>query len=514
MKLTFYNIYNNFKDYSRLTNVLELSSQIPLLEAKLIVKNQKIFKSNFLYVGTTSFIVKNKIKFEPCHVIFIDDLKENFPMECVEGCSYVILEGSCDLFQVFNQISEIFTENNLLNNIKNSTSLNSIAETASQLLDNPVVIIDSSYRVLANSETSKISDKYWVENIKKGYCSYDFIAYVRNMESIKTSLNNAFPFQVICAKSPVERWVSKIFVGGKLVGYIVVLLCESPMEASNKNILPSISNAISKYLEKTSNNLSLENTDYKNFFMDLLDNNISDEKALNEKFKSYNIALKSKFLIIALNIDNYDSTNNIPNYLSYELNKLFHKKIHIYYENYVVILYDYDNDPFISLEHLQQLESFALENHIFLGISNSFNNLLLCKNHFNEAVNAIKLGKELNKLNTINYYKSFQFYDFLYNSSKLMEIDSFLHPSLKTLKAFDAENNTELYKTLYIYLTNNKNAVFTAKQLFVHRNTIKYRLDKIAELTHINFKNEEEIFHIYFSYKCFMNKSLTFHQHN
>lgn len=47
---------------------------------------------------------------------------------------------------------------------------------------------------------------------------------------------------------------------------------------------------------------------------------------------------------------------------------------------------------------------------------------------------------------------------------------------------YDSKNETELLITLREYLTTGLNATATAKHLFIHRNTLYQRLDKINQI--------------------------------
>lgn len=57
------------------------------------------------------------------------------------------------------------------------------------------------------------------------------------------------------------------------------------------------------------------------------------------------------------------------------------------------------------------------------------------------------------------------------------------HESLNPLRAFDAAHGAELMTTLESYLTNNGSVAAVAEQLTLHRNTVRYRLAQITELT-------------------------------
>jgi PucR family transcriptional regulator, purine catabolism regulatory protein len=55
--------------------------------------------------------------------------------------------------------------------------------------------------------------------------------------------------------------------------------------------------------------------------------------------------------------------------------------------------------------------------------------------------------------------------------------------SLNPLRAFDAAHGAELMTTLESYLSNNGSVAAVAEELTLHRNTVRYRLAQITELT-------------------------------
>jgi hypothetical protein len=48
---------------------------------------------------------------------------------------------------------------------------------------------------------------------------------------------------------------------------------------------------------------------------------------------------------------------------------------------------------------------------------------------------------------------------------------------------------TEMYSTIKVFLENNLNASLTAKKLYIHRNTLQYRIDKFIDKTGIQLKD-------------------------
>jgi sugar diacid utilization regulator len=62
------------------------------------------------------------------------------------------------------------------------------------------------------------------------------------------------------------------------------------------------------------------------------------------------------------------------------------------------------------------------------------------------------------------------------------ELRRFYAETIEPLAAYDDQYETELVATVEAYLGNDGNVAATAKQLFTHRHTIRYRLERVREL--------------------------------
>ena len=62
------------------------------------------------------------------------------------------------------------------------------------------------------------------------------------------------------------------------------------------------------------------------------------------------------------------------------------------------------------------------------------------------------------------------------------ELERFYAETIEPLSAYDDQYETELVMTVEAYLDNDGNVAATAKQLFTHRHTIRYRLERVKEL--------------------------------
>jgi sugar diacid utilization regulator len=62
------------------------------------------------------------------------------------------------------------------------------------------------------------------------------------------------------------------------------------------------------------------------------------------------------------------------------------------------------------------------------------------------------------------------------------ELERFYAETIEPLAAYDEQYDTELVATIEAYLENDGNVAATAKRLFTHRHTIRYRLERAREL--------------------------------
>lgn len=86
-------------------------------------------------------------------------------------------------------------------------------------------------------------------------------------------------------------------------------------------------------------------------------------------------------------------------------------------------------------------------------------------------------------------------------------LDEFYQDTTAPVLAYDKENHSRLFETLAAFVENDMDYKRTSKVLYVHENTIRYRLNKIREL--INFgKNEIDFYEtLSIIYKIYKLKS-------
>jgi len=101
-----------------------------------------------------------------------------------------------------------------------------------------------------------------------------------------------------------------------------------------------------------------------------------------------------------------------------------------------------------------------------------------------EAGLALSIGERLGRMGDVVTFEETGTYKLLFQifADRPEELSGFYDQTLGPLVRYDEQYQTELVTTLATYLEFDCNLAATASTLFTHRHTVRYRLDRIAEL--------------------------------
>lgn len=175
--------------------------------------------------------------------------------------------------------------------------------------------------------------------------------------------------------------------------------------------------------------------------------------------------------------------------------------IHLYYSNKHIIL--------VNLKNKDERETVNLMRQVHKKVNWEMpegNRLLFaCQSltrydynlgmGYREASCSLELGRAINEKSAFIEFDNLGLYRLLYvmcqNLNMEKVLGDFHKQKLGQLINYDEQNKTELYNTLIIYLENNCNISLTAEKLFVHPNSVRYRINKIEKLLKVDLSRLE-----------------------
>ena len=133
-----------------------------------------------------------------------------------------------------------------------------------------------------------------------------------------------------------------------------------------------------------------------------------------------------------------------------------------------------------------------------IGIGKSVEGYQRLKESYHEASRAIKYIDIIrlvtgDKNKSVVHYSNLGFFQIFGEIDDMTKLERYIPETLKKLYEYDDEHKGELIPTLQMFLSNNQSIRKTAGAMFVHYRTISYRMEKIKEITGINFDNANEV---------------------
>lgn len=161
------------------------------------------------------------------------------------------------------------------------------------------------------------------------------------------------------------------------------------------------------------------------------------------------------------------------------------------YDNHVICIIDVDSGKDYqnkkdTLTRINEKEYSYFYSKLIIG--SVYKDIYSIRYSYNECIKVNKLYKVNNWEFKYIDYKKLGFYKILFEVENSSKLEKYCYEVLGTI--IEHDKNSQLLKTLRSYLKNNCNLINTSKELFIHRNTLIYRLNKIKYLLDDNLDDQ------------------------
>lgn len=123
---------------------------------------------------------------------------------------------------------------------------------------------------------------------------------------------------------------------------------------------------------------------------------------------------------------------------------------------------------------------------VSLGVGRIHGGVQGIRSSHQEARQALMLGRRLHGPGHVTSFDELGIYRLIFAAEGLPELRTFQGEALGNLLAYDAQHGSNLIQTLEAFFAANCSPKEAANLLQVHRNTVLYRLDRIADITGVD----------------------------
>ncbi len=400
--------------------------------------------------------------------------------------------------------------------------LDELVKVIAKLVGNPVLIVDSKWRLLTFAEHHdnmvKISD-YLDLNRKEKIFPAEFIEDMpQNIQEFKKSVKRRYPNnkgEVVCRVLPFHADKTSY-------GYLVVWETVNKMSSVEYMALEAAATNVALERLKTRQIEEARHLLQQDFFDDLLEGKIESVHAANYLAEFHNLDPRKKYICMISKIENEFESMNLDLLMARtKFNKYKEELIsvidHVAYLNNQNVLSIHrgnfiisfikvkENTPFYNSSlYLKEfvddvydaMMKYNEKTKVRIGVGKPCPEFLEMKKSYTQAQEAIRISVQINQPASVSFYEELLIYHLLDSVNSRDSLEELYQSTLGRLLSFDQQNNANLVDTLAQYFQSGGNISDAAKRMFLHRNTFIYRLEKIKTILNSELKNPDEVFKI------------------
>lgn len=398
------------------------------------------------------------------------------------------LEVALGLLQDVFDFYDVWFEN--LYHFATHMDFDHIIDSCYPILGNPLLLLDSNYKVISMSRQygAQDVDEEWKYLSEHGFSSVKAVQFLRekrnrnNMDYLreKPSVRQQQLDEQGCVNMSMN-----IFAGNIICGHLVTMQKDREFNPGDVVLLRILADILSPYIDKI--NFSNQYVWGSSVFSKLLSGASFDEEALSMQMKYYRWNENDIYHMIMIGYKQKDVDDMLIRLLRSSVLQITPFNVVEIIDKQVLVICNENRDQ--GEQIWLRFKEMAERNGLYLFKSLSFEKIQLLRYGFDQLK---AMG------NLINISEKCDFYEFeevaagyiLRAETKDQKIYA-VYPPIRSIWYGADEKTKETLHTFRMYLENNRIIADTAKDLYVARNTLVYRIKKAMELLDLSMDNRE-----------------------
>lgn len=403
---------------------------------------------------------------------------------------------SGDLAQVFNALAGA---KSWLDTLNNSLSLcdsdQEIVDRASIHIGIPMFYLDASYRVLAITKSLNFQgDAEWIHMTEKGYLSPQNARRMKDTGDLDMLASSRKPIIYDSDIYPFVSIVCNVWLDGTFVSRLNLLCVNGDSSPLMARACELIVNHLSRIVSRSGKLLS--DGPLQSMLIDLLHGVRLSEDLISDRLKAAPHLADSLMQLFYVDVEARDDRQIAPYYASL-LKRLYPEETFlplVFEEQLVLLAYASDEVGFDSLT--VKLAHFFATHHLRCGVSNHFRSMNALRGYCDQAIAAL----ESDTGEGLHFYRDIML-DHMLSHIPLDQAPYLISPDIARLEAANSQYSFSLVETLKAYLECNCNLIRTSERLFLHKNTLLYRLNHIRTIIRCDLNDADERLLLMLSFK-------------
>ena len=406
---------------------------------------------------------------------------------------------------VINDVQYLFEEklrlaeasDMLVHSLSSKANVEETVELMSIAFENPVMLLDTSLRMITSYEgEGNIFDETW-QNIKEnGYAPESAFSFFNTHNTMpKPWYGQEGRKRIICIRIRSQNEAMTI-------GFAIILEYNRPFSKNDQELVSTAATVMAVCLEKKYYHGIPPESAMDAFVKNMLMNVPYEPYELMARIKRFNWTIQRGYIVRVMTEEIYDYKNEASRIIK-ELKDIYPDSYILIFREYIVIIAPIEENNYRAPDHrkYEQLEKLLTDNNLTAGVSDCFNSPSQIGHSYNQTRIAISIGMSLDDPGPIYLYRDYVLHHILDCASPNMPLETLCDPLLLDILNYDKEKGTAYTYTLFMYLKNCQDIKNAARAMNVHYNTLKYRLSRMEEMFGISLKDGERLFDLWLSFR-------------
>ncbi len=424
------------------------------------------------------------------------------------AASSLFIREDIDLLELYHVIEDSLLDyqhievqrNSLFNDLYNGRGLDKLLQTAYKYINNPIVLCDSSYAVLASFPEVVDNVNLEIRNHRLSLKSM----FSQNMENNKITdriYHSIYPFATKVDDYPYDWIFQSVRIKRAVVGYLCIRCIERDYTDSDLDLVHSLTQMISIQLQKDDSYRNPQGIKYDMFLKELVSGRFQDEGAIKTQLSLLGVKPCRYYYLITCGFNNSSNKLMAYHYYLQQLSSIFSNSITGVFGSRFTTLVSGPTMESLTAQQESRLETFLTMNHMIATVSYLFDKLKDSSAYFSQCNNLLSQRLCTYNEKPVLFYSDYYLNHLVDSIANKEFAAASIHPSIKFMKQYDETHNTKYLHSLEIFFNKNRNAKAAADALFIHKSTLFYRLDKMKELFDIHLDDSDALFSYEYSLK-------------
>ena len=427
----------------------------------------------------------------------------------------LVLDDDISLAELSNEVNRIFfefetLEQKLQEAVNNGRSIQYMVDLIAPYFNgNELQVATVNYTLLGLS--NKTVHLYEMSGFDQpgigGLLPGDILTFFKNDINFSQIRDLKEPFIYGPSIFTCRLLCMNVFHHGEYVSRVIICEDRNPFRGYEASLIRFFTAFIQLVFDLSADGSEiLPRSQLTDVLLNLLSGKYVDQGMLEQTLSQWKWNLAGPFLCAVLMLSDRDFYNRTIQYYCQLFNREYPGCCFLEYDQAIVCVADlgyYDGSEERFAEN--HLKAFR-DNNFRVGYSNIFSDITMLQRYNIQAKIALRIGQQRAAFKWFYKFSDIVLY---YMKSKITEElnEAFLcSPEILILYKHDNENQSEYLRTLKVYIDNNMNAVKAAGELYIHRATMIYRLERIKKLTGLDFKNLHKLLYLTISINLLLEK--------